>query len=136
MRSDSIAGSQSPGSEAEASEQGGGLAGEELASGGDVASAPAVEEGEGEVVGDGEGLWGVGGAGGRGVLGEDDVAQPMEAIFDPPARPPEAEQRWGGRLLGGERGDGVGGLVGQEGAGATVEPPAPAGATASPAAQA
>jgi hypothetical protein len=99
-------------------EQDGGVAGVVLARRGEVGVLPPVQQRDGQIAEGGEDLRSGTDVGGGRILAEDLVANPMLTIFDPPMALPEAEQLGGAGLVGPQRGEGVGGLVGQDFTGA------------------
>lgn len=70
-------------------------------------SGEAVGDGEHGVAEDRHGLRSRTGADATGVLAQEDIAAPMEAVFDAPVVAHEGEQGLGSGLLAGQAGDGI-----------------------------
>ena len=81
------------------------MAGVVLARGGDLVTAPVMDEGDGEVP-EGRLDLGVAGVGGRAVFPEDGIPQPVHT-FDRPARLPQTQQIGRAGLIGKQGGDGI-----------------------------
>jgi hypothetical protein len=84
----------------EATEESERMAGVVLARDDDIAMKPAMQQGQSEAAEGGEDVWGGPGMGGVGILAEDDIPDPMRAMFDPLMALPEAEHLGGTGLLG------------------------------------